>query len=202
MVIRQTSAEIDRAILDAAARTFAMHGFARTSVQQVADTVDYSKTGLLHRFPSKQALYDATIAATTEVVERVLADAAAAPAGRSRTIAMLDAAGRLAQTQPGIAVLLLESTRPRSLDPAREQLNAMAVGLVEMLSGPDAGPERWLRSVLALRLIVDGVLSQDHEDARRLDPDSLQRLIVELAAGVLGLDPPLHRPTRPLGETS
>jgi hypothetical protein len=40
--VRQTSEQIDRAILDTAAHMFASHGYAGTSVQQVADAVGYS----------------------------------------------------------------------------------------------------------------------------------------------------------------
>ncbi|MFC4943702.1 TetR/AcrR family transcriptional regulator [Pseudonocardia sp. GCM10023141] len=199
--MRPTSEQIDRVILDAAAHAFAVHGFARTSVQQVADAVDYSKTGLLHRFPSKQALYDATVEATRLVVEQVLATAAATPAGTARTVAMLDAVGRLTQDRPGLVELLLESTRPGCVDPAREELNGLVVRVIETLAGAVDSAEHRLRTVLALRLIVDAVLSQDHEEVR-LDCEHLQRLIVELAAGVLGLDPALHTPTRPVGETS
>ncbi len=44
--MRQSAAEIDHAILDVAAGIFAVHGFAHTSVQQIADAVGYSKPGL------------------------------------------------------------------------------------------------------------------------------------------------------------
>ena len=48
-----------------AAGLFARHGFAHTSVQQVADAVGYSKPGLLHRFGSKDALFQAALAEVT-----------------------------------------------------------------------------------------------------------------------------------------
>lgn len=58
---RQTKAEIDAEILDCAAGIFARHGFARTSIQQIADALAYSKAGLLHHYPSKKALHDAVL---------------------------------------------------------------------------------------------------------------------------------------------
>lgn len=58
---RQTKAEIDAAILDCAAGIFARHGFSRTSIQQIADAIGYSKAGLLHHYPSKTALHDAVL---------------------------------------------------------------------------------------------------------------------------------------------
>ena len=50
--MRQSAAEIDHAILDVAAGMFATHGFAHTSVQQIADAVGYSKPGLLRGWSS------------------------------------------------------------------------------------------------------------------------------------------------------
>ena len=50
-------------ILDRAAALFARRGFAKTSVQDVADAVGLSKAGLLHHFPSKDALHAAVLGA-------------------------------------------------------------------------------------------------------------------------------------------
>jgi len=77
----------------------------------------------------------------------------------------------------------------------------MVIQVIETLVGPESDPERRLRTVLALRLIVDAVLAQDHEEVR-LECEPLQRLIVELAAGVLGLDPLRHPSLRFPRETS
>lgn len=49
-----------------------MHGYARTSVQQLADAVGYSKAGLLHRFGSKQALQAGAVAAAADAVGAVV----------------------------------------------------------------------------------------------------------------------------------
>ena len=73
--MRQSPAEIDHAILDVAAGLFATHGYAHTSVQQVADAVGYSKPGLLHRFGSKEALHRAVLAEVTETVQKVVGHA-------------------------------------------------------------------------------------------------------------------------------
>lgn len=58
---RQTKAEINTEILDGAAGIFARHGFSRTSIQQIADVLGYSKAGLLHYYASKKALHDAVL---------------------------------------------------------------------------------------------------------------------------------------------
>lgn len=58
---RPTRSEIDAEILDCAAGVFGRHGFARASIQQIADALNYSKAGLLHHYPSKKALFDAVV---------------------------------------------------------------------------------------------------------------------------------------------
>lgn len=84
-VARPTPAEIDADIVETAAALFATHGFDHTSLQQVADAVGYSKTGLLHRFPSKDALLRAAAAATFAAIAAVADDVAALPAGPGGT---------------------------------------------------------------------------------------------------------------------
>jgi len=70
--MRQSSAEIDHAILDVAAGIFATYGFQHASVQQIADAVGYSKPGLLHRFGSKEALHRAVLQEVAETVQEIV----------------------------------------------------------------------------------------------------------------------------------
>ncbi|MGW3488996.1 TetR/AcrR family transcriptional regulator [Streptomyces sp. NPDC001054] len=58
---RPTRAELDAEIVEAAAALFSAQGYLGTSVQEIADRVGYSKTGLLHRFPSKERLLGAVL---------------------------------------------------------------------------------------------------------------------------------------------
>jgi AcrR family transcriptional regulator len=191
--VRQTSAEIDRTILDAAARTFAVHGYAKTSVQQLADAVGYSKAGLLHRFASKQALYDAVVAEAGGAVEEILEGAAGVPAGPACIGRTLELVTARALDRPGLVHLLVASIRPASDEPGRLALHERLIRLAALLTGTDTDTdtdtERRLRVTLALRLVVDAVLAQD-DPLLQVDRVRLQPLVVDLATAVLGTATP------------
>ncbi len=48
-------------IIDAAAREFALHGYHGASIAAIAEKVGITQSGLLHHFPSKEALLDAVV---------------------------------------------------------------------------------------------------------------------------------------------
>jgi AcrR family transcriptional regulator len=59
---RNRGAESREAILRAASRLFARHGYRGTSLASIAEAAGLSQPGLLHHFPSKQALLLAVLA--------------------------------------------------------------------------------------------------------------------------------------------
>ncbi len=104
---RPTREQIEDEILETAATLFARHGFKETSVQRIADAVGYSKTGLLHRFPSKEALQQAVIDRAMTEVRAIAAEAATLPAGPARDRVVVTGMARLALDRPGAVALLL-----------------------------------------------------------------------------------------------
>jgi AcrR family transcriptional regulator len=104
---RPTRQEIDDDIVDHAAALFARHGFRETSVQRIADAAGYSKTGLLHRFPSKQALVDAVLVDTRARLDALAADLAGIDTGTARDVAAIAAVAALALERPGQVALVL-----------------------------------------------------------------------------------------------
>jgi AcrR family transcriptional regulator len=104
---RPTREQIDDEILEAAATLFARHGFKETSVQRIADAVGYSKTGLLHRYPTKEALQRAVVERAVQEVRAVGDDVAALPPGAERDRAVITALAHVAVNNPGTIALLL-----------------------------------------------------------------------------------------------
>ncbi|SDS10265.1 TetR/AcrR family transcriptional regulator [Actinoplanes derwentensis] len=106
---RPTKQQIDDEILEAAALLFARHGFKETSVQRIADSVGYSKTGLLHRFPTKEALQAAVISRCVQQIRDAGSGVADLPAGPERDRIAIAHIAELAVGSPGIVSLLLSS---------------------------------------------------------------------------------------------
>lgn len=108
-MLRPTQKDIDDGIVDAAARLFALHGYDQTSLQRIADEVGYSKTGLLHRFPSKDALKVAVRRTTEAYIAEVRSVARAAGSGESRERAAVETMTDIALRRPGALDLLLNA---------------------------------------------------------------------------------------------
>jgi AcrR family transcriptional regulator len=106
-VARPFRQQVDEGILDRAAALFARRGFAKTSVADVAAAVGLSKAGLLHHFPSKEALHDAVRAQAEALGERVLDQVRALPGGPERDRRALEALVDVALAHPGLVALLL-----------------------------------------------------------------------------------------------
>ncbi|MEJ5914707.1 TetR/AcrR family transcriptional regulator [Pseudokineococcus sp. 1T1Z-3] len=195
---RPSREQIDARILEVAAGLFAAQGIDGTSLQQVADAVGYSKTGLLHRFPSKQALLDAAAAEAERRMAAVLAQVRAAPAVDGE---LLRYVVRVAVEHPGLLDLVMvalpadaTATAAAPSGPgaalratgASARLEALAEDVVDALR-PGAGPRERLQVVLALGLVVEA--ARLHGDRARcplgLDAEELVHLVADLAGRVL-----------------
>lgn len=186
--MRQSAAEIDHAILDVAAGIFATHGFAHTSVQQIADAVGYSKPGLLHRFGSKNALHRAVLAEVSETVQDIIGHAVAHSDEPDQVRQVLELITLKALDRPGMVQMMLEAFQPNREEPGFESIQAAGYRLVDALDHPWSSPADRLRIALALQLIVTAAITQHSTvDAdMHVDREELVPMLVSLASHVLG----------------
>ncbi|WP_229072918.1 TetR/AcrR family transcriptional regulator [Actinoplanes sp. DH11] len=179
---RPTKQQIDDEILDAAAGLFARHGFKETSVQRIADTVGYSKTGLLHRFPTKEALQAAAIERCVRQVGDTATGVSNLPVGPERDRAVITAVADLAIAQPGVVALLLSSLVSEPESEMGVALQSIGEAITAAF-GTDllCDSARALRTVGALGAIaVASVALRDH-----LTPDA-RAVLVEVGYDALG----------------
>ena len=170
---RQSSTGADETILDAAAALFARHGFEQTSLKSLADAAGLSKAGLLHHFPSKDALYEAAWAQSRVLSRQVAEQVTPMPSGHARDRRALELLTDVALDRPGLVALLFRAiTAPGEdaqqaqdelminemflIDPAKElprairvvaALSAMAV--LTLLANQEGDKTTWRPLILA-----------------------------------------------------
>ncbi len=150
--------QIDEGILDRAAGLFARHGFTQTSVQAVADAVGLSKAGLLHYFPSKDALREAVFRCSQDLQREVYDQVADLPPGPERDRLVLETIVDQAMARPGLVSFTLGAHTALDLGPSAVGPEGGTGTLVESFgTGSEPGPERLLRitgALAALSMLV------------------------------------------------
>ncbi|SEO70475.1 TetR/AcrR family transcriptional regulator [Trujillonella endophytica] len=160
--------QVDEGILDRAAALFARRGFAKTSVQDVADAVGLSKAGLLHHFPTKDVLYAAVVAQADTLAARVLDQLGDLPAGPERDRRAVETMVDVALGHPGLVALLLAPAIQSGVDPAAPIADGPLRVFVE--DPETAPPERLVRvlgAYAALAVLTLAAHQQDRTTAWR-----------------------------------
>jgi AcrR family transcriptional regulator len=167
-------------ILDSAAALFARHGFEQTSLKALADAVGLSKAGLLHHFPSKEALFDAAWEHSRVLSRHVLELVAPMPPGPARERRALELLTDIALDRPGLVALLFRSMTAPGEDPQQAQdellLNEMFV------IDPERELERAVRIVGALSAMAVLTLLANQEG----DKTTWRPLILSTCFDALG----------------
>ena len=188
---RPVRQQVDEGILDRAAALFARRGFAKTSVQDVADAVGLSKAGLLHHFPSKDALHEAVLAQADTLARRVLDQLGDLPAGPARDQRALEVLVDVALAHPGLVALMLAPVTDLGAEPepAVTDLVLKAFGV-----DPDTTePQRLVRVVGALAALAVLTLAAHAQD----QTTAWRQHIVATCFDALGHRRPDAAPPRP-----
>ena len=147
--------QIDDGILDRAAALFARRGFAKTSVQDVADAVGLSKAGLLHHFRSKDALHGAVLAQAELLGRRALEHVAHLPLGPLRDRRAIEILADVALAHPGIVALMLAPATQLEAEVADANDDTYFSALQAFGVDPDqTDPERLIRVLAALAALA------------------------------------------------
>jgi AcrR family transcriptional regulator len=199
-VTRPFRQQIDEGILDRAAGLFARRGYAKTSVQDVAVAVGLSKAGLLHHFPSKEALHEAVVAHADVLGRRVLDEVAHLAPGPVRDRRAVESLVDVALAHPGFVALLLSpgselpyGPGPRPGAPDRAVFEAFDVDVED---ADPADPERLVRVCGALAALA--VLTLAAHEADRAT--AWRPLVVATCLDALGHHRPRALPSRPVPE--
>lgn len=197
-VARPFRQQIDAGILDRAAGLFARRGYAKTSLQDVADAVGLSKAGLLHHFPSKDALHEAVLAHAEALGRRVLGHVASLPPGPARDRQAVEVLVDVALGHPGVVAMLLAPVTDLA-DGAEHEPGGPEHAVLEAFgvdadpAAADADPERAVRVVGALGALA--VLTLAAHDADRTT--AWRPLVVATCLDALGHRRPQPAPTHP-----
>jgi AcrR family transcriptional regulator len=184
--VRPSSDDIDAAILDATAGLLARRGLRDTAVQAVADATGYSKTGLLGRFPSKEALVEAALRQCVEQTRAVHASVDALPDGPGRDAAALRGLIDLALARRGWTELALASVPPfrdEGLEAALAEVGDLLYDMFRMA----ADLERRARVTGAIGALAVLALYYDQE----VTPSEARPLILATCWGALGHTGPI-----------
>jgi AcrR family transcriptional regulator len=165
-VVRPFRQQIDEGIVDRAAALFARRGFAKTSVQDVADAVGLSKAGLLHHFPSKDALHAAVLAHAEVLGRDVLGQVQDLAPGAERDRRAVEVMIDAALAHPGLVALLLVPVTQGGADAGAAELDAAGAAALQAF-GVDPGAavtERSVRVCGALAALAVLTLAAHHQD--------------------------------------
>lgn len=146
--------ETRQRILASALRHFAEHGYAGTSIRDIAEELGLTKAAVHYHFAAKEQILAALLAPLLARFAAVTEQQAAAPQGpRALLLGIRDV---LVESGPLLSVL---ASDPSIAGPGAElhrDLQALASRTAQVLAGPGAGAEQVLRAHCALGAFFAG----------------------------------------------
>ena len=135
-------------ILDTALRRFAEHGYAATSVRDLADELGLTKAAVHYHFAAKEQIVVALVTPTLDRLSAVVEAQAASPAGpRALLLGLRDV---LTESGPTLSVLAADPSIVEPLPLLHAEIDRLTARTAEVLAGADASADRLLRAHCAL----------------------------------------------------
>jgi len=184
--------ETRRAIVEAATRLFAEHGYAAVSIDAVLAACKVSRGALYHHFSAKEALLEAVFEAVeVDVTNKVLARAASAGGAAEAVRAGCDAFLDLTQDQVVRQIMLTDAPSVLGWEKWREIDERHAFGLMKAALEPaaeEAGLPASLTDAFAHMLLAslsEVALMIAQADDRAAALETGRRAVRELLARIL-----------------
>jgi len=153
---RMTAAERRVAIVDAALREFAEHGFEKATTDAVARRAGISQPYVIRLFGSKRAVFEAALDRAFSAVETAFSDAAAAAGDGDPLRAMGAAYGRLLEDRV-LLMMLLQAFAASGDERVKAVVRERMAGLHARVAGlSGATPDR-LREFFAMGMLLNVV---------------------------------------------
>ncbi|KAB8191085.1 TetR family transcriptional regulator [Nonomuraea phyllanthi] len=181
-------------ILDVALDLFASRGYHTTSIREIAERLELTKTAVLYHFPSKKEIVAALAEPLLADMEAALAAAGRAPAGERRW-ALIEGLLDVWLAHRHLLRMQLRDLALASDGPVYERFRDAAIMAEHVIAGPLADHADRIRAVQAFAMLSDPVVMFADLPSEMLRPAVL--------AGVERLlqEPPKPRPTpRPATE--
>ncbi|WP_306319259.1 MULTISPECIES: TetR family transcriptional regulator [unclassified Streptomyces] len=178
-----------RAVLEAARRLFAAHGYQGAGIRAIAAEAGVTPGLVMAYFGSKDGLFRAVVGEGTGVTDRLLDEAGNDPAGLPQALAhsYLDRWDRLSAQDPLAALIRSALNHP----PSAEQLSELLERLVTRPLQDVLGETREAAARIGMiRSVLFGVIMERylfaHEPARSVPTADLERLLTEVLAAAVG----------------
>ncbi|MBO1331817.1 TetR family transcriptional regulator [Streptomyces sp. VRA16 Mangrove soil] len=189
-----------RAVLAAARRLFAAHGYQGASIRAIAAESGVTPGLVMAYFGSKDGLFRAVVGEGTGVTAHVLDAAGNDPAGLPQALAhsYLDRWDRLSAQDPLAALIRSALSHPPSAEQLAELLDRLVTGPLTGVLG-DSHEAR--TRIGLIRSILFGVIMERylfaHEPARSVPTEELEPLLAAVLATAVGTPATARAPAVP-----
>lgn len=190
---RRPRGETRQRVLETAERLFLEHGYAGTSIRDIAQELQLTKAAVHYHFAAKEQLMAALLEPVLQGYDALLDRHAGSGLGPRELLS--DVGDLLVRTGPLLSVLTGDPSVAAAGEDLHRHLHALADRTARALAGNEAAPEATLRAHCAL-----GALFAGWDSAQRSGgavPDATLQVVLDAALDALGsAEPAVSAPGR------